>query len=497
MGLCFYQRLSLAAIVTFILLTSGFLYWSNQVQSLIRSEAEQRLHLNLAQHLVNDNPLLQQGMLDYSALSNLFHTLMVMGPNFEFYLVDPQGKILTHSQENGAIARNSISIEPIHELIADNQSLPIFGDNPKQDGQKKIFSAAEVQGETGLIGYLYVIIGGEKYDSILQKLSHDRNYTQFTLLGVASLTLFLISLMVLFKFLTQPMKRLTLAMQAVIKADYDLNKSSYERYEWNRNSQDEIQKLGCAFNNMVDHIQNQYDKLQNLDNTRRGLLADLSHDLRTPLANMQGYMETLAINEHLSNSDRKRFTQIALKNAQNLKHLIDQIFELAYLDSGQVSLNAESFPIAELLHDIASKFAMAAEHKDISIKVEIGKLDTTVFADIGKLERVLSNLLDNAIRHTPNRGAIKLSAHATQTERVKIKVCDNGIGIKAEELNMIFDTRFQASNTAQDDKLHTGIGLATCSKLVGLMGSNLSVESELGKGTEFSFKLPTTGKTND
>src|SRR5690606_15363707 len=135
-------------------------------------------------------------------------------------------------------------------------------------------------------------------------------------------------------------------------------------------SNNEIQQLGSAFLAMLTRIQQQFSQLQQIDNQRRTLLADLSHDLRTPLASLQGYIETLAINaSNLSEQERQRFTEICLKNAQDLKRLIDQIFELVYLEGGQVTLNQESFPLGELLHDVVAKFALKTRAKQIQLQI--------------------------------------------------------------------------------------------------------------------------------
>lgn len=471
-------------------MTSSFVWWSNQMQTQTRNEAEQQLHLELASHLVSDNPILHEGVFDYEALSNLFHTLMVLGPNFEFYYVDPQGKMLTHSAKPGGVQLESIDITPIIQLLEAEASLPIYGENPKDPSEKKIFSAAPVFKNDALQGYLYVIIGAEKYDSLLAKLSNDRTYSQFMTLGIISLLLFLVTLVVLFSFLTKPMKQLTVVMESFRDADYDLGKTKFKPHPWRRDSIDEIQKLGCAFNDMVAHIDAQFNKLQTLDESRRIMLADLSHDLRTPLANLQGYIETLAINdENLSGSDRKRFIDISLKNAQNLKRLIDQIFDLTYIVAGQVTLNCEPFPIAELMHDIAAKFALKAKAKDIRLQVEPGQFGHLVYADIGKLEQVLTNLVENAIRHTSESGAITLEM-STQADMIEIAVQDTGVGIAENELGFIFEARYQATNTQADSVQHAGLGLAICQKTLALLGSKLQVQSVVGKGTRFYFQLP-------
>lgn len=489
MKLCFYQRMALSLVAVFILVMALFVWFTGQMQAITKSEAEQKLHLGLAEHLLHDNPLLQRGKYDHDTLENLFHTLMILGPNFEFYFVDPVGKILAYSAEPGKVKRDSIELEPMLLLINGSNDLPILGDDPRQVQGQKIFSAAPVYKNDELQGYLYVIIGGQIYDSIIDGLKGSQTLREFAFVAVASLIFLLIALLVLFRYFTAPLKSLSAEMAEIRKEDFHKGRDAKQLTKWRVDSHDEVQMLGCAFNDMVDHIDKQFSQLQQIDAQRRVLLADLSHDLRTPLANLQGYIETLAINaDSLSEEDRRRFVEISLKNSRNLKHLIDQIFELAYLEGGQVTLHQESFPLGELLYDIAAKFALKAQHKNIKLTVTPSQFDYQVFADIGKLERVMTNLLENAIRHTPENGSIELHVSSGK-DKLRVDISDTGIGISDKEIVFIFDARYQASNTEKDSNVHAGLGLAICKKLIALLDSTLTVESQLGKGTCFSFEL--------
>jgi len=158
-----YTKLSLTLASIFILTASLFLWWTQSVSQVSRAQAEQALHLGLAEHLANDNPLLKQGVYDYKALENLFHTLMVLGPAFEFYFVDPSGKLLTFSAKPGQVKRQFIDLAPLVTLIEDQSNLPIYGDDPRNFDHKKIFSVAPVYNGDTLQGYLYVIIGSSIY----------------------------------------------------------------------------------------------------------------------------------------------------------------------------------------------------------------------------------------------------------------------------------------------------------------------------------------------
>ena len=270
---------------------------------------------------------------------------------------------------------------------------------------------------------------------------------------------------------------------------FDLDGSGVKLRPWRNESRNEVQRLGFSFNDMLSHIDAQMKKLKQTDNERRILLADLSHDLRTPLANLQGYIETLSLKGNsIKEEERQRFMDICEKNLFNLKRLIDQIFELAYLEGGHVTLKKENFMLAELLHDVAAKFTINAQNKGITLSVNTAAKNAYVHADIGKLERVLTNLIENAIRHTPENGDIYINV-VESDNHLTIEVKDSGVGISDRELNHIFKARYQASNSEEDSAIHAGLGLAICQKLMTLLDSKLEVSSELGKGTSFRFSL--------
>jgi len=281
-------------------------------------------------------------------------------------------------------------------------------------------------------------------------------------------------------------------MQAIKDVGFDQSKVSLKK--WKTDSQNEVHQLGSVFQQLVAQINKQFEQLKQTDVHRRELLADISHDLRTPLASLQGYVETVSLKgDDLSSSERQSYVETALKNARQLKSLIDQIFELAHLDGGQVSLNLETFNLGELLYDVVAKFSLTAQQKNISISITPPYCDVQVYSDIGKLERVLSNLLENALRHTAAQGEIILQVDEVNDNQCQILVKDNGTGIKSEEVAYIFDARYRASNATQKDGKHTGLGLAITKKLLELLQSDIRVKSALGEGTSFSFNLRKVG----
>jgi signal transduction histidine kinase len=489
MRLCFYQRIAVIVVSVFMLILVLFFIASSHLQSHTRNEAEQKMQQNLASHLVNSNPLLRYGVSDLAALKSLFSSLMLLDPSVEFYYLDETGSIIAHSAGSEIALRKSIDLTPILEFIEAPGNFPLRADDPKNSQTRKIFSASPIFKDGELQGYLYVILGSQQYDSILAELKESQALREFILFVSAGLVALLVVMLVLFKLITSPLRQLSHDMIAFRQAGYKLSKAQLSQQTWCADSRSEIDKLGCAFNELFAHVDAQFHALERTNEQRKEMLADLSHDLRTPLASMNGYIETLQLQgDALSSEDKAKFMAICMRNMNNLKQLIDQIFELAYLEGGQVSLACEPVVLGEFLHDIVTKFSLAAKDKNISINVEPKQFECFVNTDLAKLERVLSNLIDNAIRHTPGNGNVTIRA-TTADKYIILGVEDTGIGIKAGELKDIFLPRYQASNSRKEAGHNVGLGLAISQKLVLLLGSTLQVKSRPGEGTCFSFSL--------
>ena len=490
MKLSLYQRLSLSLFGVFIAIVCVFYFWSQEVEKNTRYESEQQLHLSLAANLARDNPLLQQGVYDYAALKNLFHTLMILGPAFEFYFLDPQGNLLTHSIDSSLIKRKKVNLIPLIQLTRNQVNLPVYGDDPKHLSRKKVFSASPVFNGTQLQGYLYVIVAGEQYESAYTKQQENSQMELSLVFFVVALLFLFIIMLGLFRYFTNPLRNLIVDINALKSVNFD--RSQVQLHSWMDNSQNEVHQLGSVFHEMVEQINDQIEKLKQTDIHRRELLADISHDLRTPLASLQGYMETIALKGNsIDEEARGRFMQTALKNSNQLKMLIDQIFELAHLEGGQVSINLESFNLTELLYDVTAKFQLKADALNIKISIVPEFSSIQIYSDIGKLERVLSNLIDNALRHTPEGGSIQLTISDVTNDQCYLVIKDNGTGIKEEEIAYIFDARYRASNAIQSENKHAGLGLAITKKLLELLKCEIRVQSQLGEGTSFSLNLKT------
>jgi len=304
---------------------------------------------------------------------------------------------------------------------------------------------------------------------------------------LASILFLLLSLLVTIRIFVKPIKKLTAQVKEV-----RTTKSENLKLVNEDKSGQEVNELSTAFNQLIVQVNDQFGKLSLVDNERRELLAHLSHDLRTPLASLQGFLETIQLkNNTISRDEFKLYVERSLKSAQSLKGFVDQIFELAHLESGQVNLSREKFPIAELLYDMVDKFSIQANKKEIDIVVELDDESLLVAADIAKLERVLTNLLENAIRHTAPFGSITIQASFDpRLGEVTLAVKDNGTGIDQEELPYLFDPRYRGNHAIEDGNRHIGLGLTITKKLVSLMGSEIKAGNNESGGAKFFFSLP-------
>jgi len=487
MNLSLYQKLSISLVITFILIVVAFLYISQHLDSLSKDKAEQELHYQLAEHLVHDNPLLASNKFDQKALKNLFHSMMILGQSFEFYVLDIDGNILHFDAEPGVVIRDKIDILPIRSFVDKDHTFPIYAQDPRGTKQK-IFSAAPIIFENNLKGYLYVIVRSQIYDSIFQKISSSSQIQVYGLVVLASILFLFAILMVSFRFIIAPLRQLTNEVSALEKFDASQPIIPLP----NNKTGKEVDSLRSTFNQMIKHINQQFDRLKQVDFERRELLTHLAHDLRTPLASLQGFLETTTIQDNdLSEEDRRAYLSRCLKNAQQLKHFVDQIFELAHLESDQVSATFEPLPITELLYDLAEKFSIKCREKDIDISVEVDDESVQTVTDIAKLERVLSNLIENSIRHTPKNGKIMLRVlDDVGSKKVLVEVRDTGSGIPENELPYLFEPRYRGSKAKEDGIHHIGLGLTISEKLLKILGSKIEVSNNPDCGARFSFSLP-------
>jgi signal transduction histidine kinase len=451
-------------------------------------EMTQKLNRSLARHIASETRLIQDGRVENDAVREIFHMLMVVHPGIEVYLLDKEGGILSYSAPPGKVKRERVSLKPLETFLEGTKSFPILGDDPRSPETRKVFSVAPVPPEGPVEGYLYVILGGEEYDTVSRML--EGSYiVQLSIWVAGGGVLFaLLTGLLLFYRLTYRHRRLTRAVEAFQQDGFSSSPHILGRFDAGKG--DEIERLGAAFSRMADRIAQQIQELRRADSLRRELVTHVSHDLRTPLTSLQGYLETLSLKEgELSAEDQKAYLQIALSHCRRLSTLVSELFELSRLDSPDVRIRPERFSMGDLVQDVLEKFRLVAEGKKILLRIRIEEGIPFAYGDIGLIDRVLENLIENALRHTPENGEITIQAQEKDMG-LTVRVSDTGCGIPPEKLSRLFDPVPGISDDPGKNGESAGFGLVIARRILELHGCGLMVESVVDSGTTFEFTLP-------
>ena len=471
-----YSRLAITLFLLLCLVGLVLVQIIGRASLLYQQEVAQKLNRELAEHIVADHSLSAGQLLNQSALDRMFESMMVINPSIEVYLLDIYGRILAYNAPSGAVKRQRVSLSPIREFLADNTRFPLAGDDPRSLSGRKVFSAAAVPGQ----GYLYIVLGSERYQHIAAMIGDS--YILYSAMAVVlvSLIVALAGGLSVFALLTRRLRRLGSVMRAYAADSTD----SPVRYP--ADSPDEIDCLGRQFNVMADRISRQLADLKRADNTRREMVANISHDLRTPLTSLRGYLETLEIKrEELHDQQRQDYLRVALRQARRLGRMVDELFELARLDAFEAIPFAEPFSLGELAQDVSQSFRLRAKQEKVRLEVRVHPDTPLVHGDIGMMQRVLENLLENGLRHTPAQGRLSVWVEP-RADGVQVSVSNTGSAIRADEIERVFE-RFYQQDKSRHGNHGAGLGLAIVRRILELHGSAIQVNSNLEQGTAFRF----------
>jgi signal transduction histidine kinase len=478
----FYSKLSLIFLFLILLLGSGSLYIAFNAAGHLFDEVEQLLNREYAASIALElQPIVEEGF-SLSEVKGAIHYMMVLNPMVEIYLINGSGNILAFFTSPGdVLLRDSINLIPLKSFILSDGKNPILGDDPRTADKVKPFSAAPLKMGSDS-GYVYVILRGQSYDRSLEML-RSSYYLQS---GLSTFFFAVIATLIaglsLFSLLTRRLRRLESAVSAFEKGNY--------KYRVQIKGRDELATLARAFNDMASSIDSGVEKLHEAEQQRSDLIANISHDLRSPLTSIRGLMETMLLKDkNLSDEEKREFLEISLRNISSFQKLVEELFELAKLESREIKLKTETFHLAELAQDVLLKLKPLAQksHIDLTIHHEEGL--PVINGDIAMIERVLTNILENAISHTPESGAVEIS-FSKEENSLQLKIHDTGLGISEEDLPHIFE-RFYRADKSRDRRIPgTGLGLAIAREIINLHKGKISAESSVGKGSTFYIEFP-------
>lgn len=297
----------------------------------------------------------------------------------------------------------------------------------------------------------------------------------YTVIWLSALFAVLISTVVIYflsqRILTKPLYEINKTARAISNGEFEKRVSI--------SSKDEIGELAQSFNNMAD-------ALQNLENLRKEFIANVSHELRSPITSIRGFIQGI-LDGTIPEDKHKYYLNVALEESKRLTRLISDILDLSRLESREFSLKVEQFDINELIRLNIIRFEKEIEKKELDVDIKLYGNGLFVLGDRDRIGQVVSNLVDNAIKFSHNKGKVNISTKISD-KKVIVTVEDTGIGIPKDELKFIWD-RFHMVDKSRTTKKGTGLGLSIVRQIINQHGEQIWVESKEGQGTKFYFSL--------
>lgn len=475
-----YWQVSAIFLAVLIIFAAFAIYISVSAARNYSEEVNQKLNRELARNMLGMiSPLTGPDSINQSALEDIIHSMMVINPSVEVYLLNPEGRILSYVAPDKVVKLERVRLAPIRSFLEEGSHDIVYGDDPRNPGESKIFSAARIIQDGTLSGYLYIVLASQDYISTSHMVLGSYILSISIRALIAILLITAATGLIAFWFLTHKLNLITRGIRHFRSGRYDTRIPVKNRGE--------LDRIGLTFNEMAETIQTNIEEMKGVDNLRKELISNVSHDLRSPVASIQGYAETLLLKkDNVTEEERIRYLETIVKGSERLKKLVAELFELSKLEANQVKPEMEPFGIAELIYDIVAKYRILSQKKGVSINVVLSKDLPLVEADISLLERALQNLIDNAIKFCNEGDTINIEVDTENVEKVRIRISDSGQGIRKEDLPHIFERYYKGLEHAGS----TGLGLAIVKKIMELHDSQINVASQYGKGTTFTFNLP-------
>ena len=454
-------------------------------------EALQRLSHGLARHIVEHWPeiiLADPDQADLAARKALLSMLMVVNPGIQVYLLDADGRVRAYIGEPGMVRTEQVDLAAVRDFLA-GAALPLRGTDPMGSGVPRIFSAAMFPpraGDPRPPGYLYVVLDGQARDLVAGQLSLRRVWQVAGLAAAVGLLVTLLLGVFAFRRMTLPLHRLAERMR-----DYSVgaDRPAASGRTLPAANDDEVQAIGTAFDEMTQRLEAQALREQRQGSAHREMMASVAHDLRTPLTALHGHLEALAGNAAGPSERHARILSAALAQSDKVRRLSQQLFELAALQSTDQVLHRERFRLDELVTDAVQKYDLADGPAPVTLRgAPPGPLEFE--GDLQLIERALTNLIDNAMRHAPTTSPIHVSV-SRDGAQANILIEDNGPGLPDELFS-----RLEQGKSLRDPPVKRtsggigGLGLAIAQRVAALHGGSLQpLPSPLG-GTRLCLALP-------
>lgn len=476
----------LLAFISIILIS--FLMLSGIVTSMIRSyvtdEKENQLYkttMSVVNHLENENA----GVLE----TNMNITASVVTPlinhdiDLDVMITDKNGKILLstlpakstetngirHPVTKGSLGKIDLTDFKIENSIDGGQYLLHRGTLNSFLSESAIICAKEIITESQLQGYVITLYSTTKDDSLIGTTRRTVINSSAWVMLAAVIAIYFITDRII-----SPLKNMTAAAKNFGKGDFSTRVSVY--------GNDEVAALGNAFNNMAD-------SLENLEKMRSSFLASVSHDLRTPMTTIAGFIDGI-MSGAIPEDKQEYYLQIISSEIHRLSRLVSQILDISRLESGDRKMNFSSFDVVEVARIVLLSFERKIEEKNLLVSfIADNEDEMIVYADKDAIHQVLYNLCHNAIKFSRQDGKLEIKISNVDLKQIRVSVYDEGQSISQEESKKIFDRFYKTDESRGLDKTGVGLGLYISKTIIDAHGESIGVNSVENQSCEFYFTL--------
>lgn len=400
-----------------------------------------------------------------------------LSDELKFKLTDSTGKVkLPDVRQYNKVMNQTAPVKEIGDFFG-FFSDEVFSENGKSDSWLTIEKSYKYK-SINLSNTMFAIY---MHTPVPQVQAARKSVFKFYFLSVCTATLISIMLVYIFSLkLTRPLKEIKNAAKTIAGGEF--------RKRLNIKSRDEIGQLAQSFDQMVT-------ALQNIEDMRRGFIANVSHELRTPMTSIRGFIEGI-LDGTIPPERQSYYLTIVRDETDRLNRLVNNLLDLAKMEAGELEITPRIVNINELVRVCIIKLETLITSKNIQVEAVFEEENMYVSADVDAIERVLYNLVHNAIKFTPNEGKINIST-VEKKDVIEVSVEDSGIGISPDELDLIWDRFYKADKSRSRDKVGTGLGLAIVKTIINEHNQEIWVESEQGKGTKFTFTLRKVEKSEN
>jgi signal transduction histidine kinase len=384
-----------------------------------------------------------------------------------------------------------VDLEPVRTAWRENTRKPVFGDDPDALGEQCLVAASPLLVHGVPRAWLYVVARVADTDTAPVQMLRNYAISGAVKFSLITLTVGVLLTMAIIAMFTRPLVALTRVAESIKAKGFATSFDVPAERIPHCSRHDEIGRLAGAFRDMLERLRAEMQRVTQADTKRRELVASVSHDLRTPLTALTAQLETIRMKGcSLTEAQHTHLNESALQNARHLKDLIDTLAEVARLDNPEFRAEPEPMSLGELADDVVQRFGTRAEAAGVMLTLDYPEGLPLTPLDAGLIERALSNLIDNALRVTPDGGEVHVNVRR-DGDGVRLEVRDTGPGIAPDEQARVFDAFYQASKH-RATRGSSGLGLAIVRRVAELHGGLAGLESAPGRGSTFFIRLPDT-----